>query len=95
MELFEYLKRGPEIPDDLLPDDPVPYNPVLVCSWVDAELETAGGHGLPPETTLEQKKTAIGASLVGFSLFFINSFQVANGAKRVGTSGTAFCFQTS
>jgi hypothetical protein len=82
--LFEYLKLGPEIPDD----------PLLVCTWVDAELETAGANVLPTGTTLELKKTAIGASLVGFSLFFINSFQVLNGAERVGTSGTAFFFRT-
>jgi hypothetical protein len=51
VELFDYLKRGPDIPDD----------PILVCSWVDAELD-AVQNGM----TLDQKKAAIGAALVGF-----------------------------
>jgi hypothetical protein len=59
VELFDYFKRGPDIPDD----------PILVSSWVDAQLD-AVQNGM----TLDQKKAAIGAALVGFSLFVINSF---------------------
>jgi hypothetical protein len=63
-DLFEYLKHEPELENCSL----------LVCEWVDAELQRATGHGLPIETTLEEKKAAIGASLVGFYLLFYKLF---------------------